>query len=68
MDNDNAHERRVTTRVRLSLPNASGALSAVVTLAALLTIARRSRQSLKNARGGLMDLGATGVGVAKPLL
>jgi len=67
MDNDNDHERRVTKRVRISLPNASGVLSAVVALAALLTIARRSRQSLKNARGGLVGLGATGVGVAKLL-
>ncbi len=67
MDNDNDHERRVTKRVRISLPNASGVLSAVVVLAALLTLARRSRQSLKNARSGLVVLGVAGVGIAKLL-
>lgn len=67
MDNDNDHERWVTKRVRISLPNASGVLSAMVVLTALLTITRRSRQSLKNARGGLVVLGAAGVGVAKLL-
>ncbi len=40
---------------------------AVVVLAALLTLARRSRRSLKKACIGLVGLGAAGVGVAKLL-